>query len=171
VRASLSAGALVLLTLAGHTAGSGSLPGPIGLVMVTILAFGLAYATGSRRLAPLQLLAFLLGAQVLLHLVLASAAGHAHGAVAGPGTAAMIAGHVAAAVVAAVLLDQSDQLIDRWASLWASALGATPHVSLTEHKPNRIANAPVAPFLCHSAHLQHHVVRRGPPASAVLACS
>jgi hypothetical protein len=139
--------------------------------MVTALAFGLAYAIGARRLAPLQLLAFLLGAQVLLHLVLASAAGHAHGSAAGPGTAAMIAGHVAAAVVAAVLLDQSDQLIDRWACLWATALGAAPHVRLAAQEPNRIPNTPVAPFPSHSEHLQHHVVRRGPPACTALACT
>ena len=171
MRAGLSGAALVLLTLAGHTAGSGSLPSPLGLAIVTALAFGLAYATASRRLAPLQLLAFLLGAQLLLHLVLTTASGHMNGSTAGPGTAAMIAGHVAAAVVAAVLLDQSDQLIDRWASFWATALGAAPLVSSVAQEPCRLVCPPVVPHLVHSEHLQHDVVRRGPPASAVLTFS
>ncbi|MCX6433738.1 MAG: hypothetical protein NTX29_13500 [Actinobacteria bacterium] len=171
LRASLSGATLVLLTLAGHAAGSGSLPGPLGLAIATVLAFGLAFATGARQLAPMQLLGFLLGGQILLHLVLVSAGGHAHGAAPGPGTAAMIAGHVAAAVIAAVLLDQADQLIDRWVSFWATALGATPLIAGAPQETRRLRATPIAPASSRSEHLQHYVVRRGPPAPVGIDCS
>ena len=171
MRASLSGATLVLLTLAGHAAGSGSLPGPLGLIIAGALAFGLAFATGARPLAPLQLLGFLLGGQALLHLVLVSAGGHAHGPAAGPGTATMIAGHTAAAVIAAVLLDQADQLINRWVSFWSTALGAAQPTIVATQEPRRLRATPIAPARSLSEHLQHYVVRRGPPAPVCIDCS
>ena len=165
-RAALVAATLLVLTIAGHTAGGGSLPDLVGLALATVIATGLALAASGQRLGIPRILALLLGGQALLHVVLTLAGGHAHDSSAtGPGVAAMIAGHVAAAGVAAVVVAYADELIDRWASLVQAAIGSVPSIA----SPRRRATAAiaVAPASQRTAidTLLHQVVRRGPPAA------
>ena len=92
-----------------------------------VLALGLTVATSARPPRPLRLLAFLLGGQALLHVVLTMSGAHGHAAsIAGPSTAAMIGAHVAAGLVATVVLLHADDLIDRWQTLLLTALGSRP---------------------------------------------
>jgi hypothetical protein len=162
-RAALVAGALALLTLAGHTAG-GDRVDPLGLALVSLLSVGLAVATTAGRSTLPRLLAVLLAGQALLHLVLTFTAGHAAHGVGHPSTAAMIGGHVLAAGAAAVLVSHADGLIARWIAFVTAVIGprVRPALEPTGAAPESIAPAPHP--LVHLNALLHQVVRRGPPA-------
>jgi hypothetical protein len=159
---------LLALTLGGHAAGSGALPDLLGLLLAGGLAFLLARAVSARALPLPRLLAFLLGGQALLHVILTVS--HAHGSTAhAPDAAAMVMGHVAAAAVAALVLSRGDALVDRWAAYLASAIRAwrlTPAAVTAGSAPGPQPLAADTPRL---ESLRHHVERRGPPRPAILA--
>lgn len=167
VRAGLLGSALAVLTLAGHTAGGGALDA-LGVGLVAVLSVALSAALSARTLSLPTLIAVLLAGQGFLHLIVSLSAAHPHGA-SSTSSAAMLAAHVAAGVIAAVLIAHADRLAARWQAFLASVIGAaSPH------------GLPVAPFDATTAVpgpgplttlvlLLHGVVRRGPPASVVLA--
>ena len=164
VRSGMTAGALVVLTAAGHTAAGGAAPDAVGLAAVLVLALGLTVATSARPPRPLRLLAFLLGGQALLHVVLTMTGAHGHAASAGgPSTAAMLGAHLAAGLVATVVLLHADDLIDRWQTLLLTALGVVPAgaPTIASSRPVEVAQAPSGSLDA----LLHQVVRRGPPAA------
>lgn len=164
-RAALIAGTLLVLTVAGHSAGGGSAPDLVGLAIATILATALALAASSRRLGIGRLLVLLLGGQALLHVVLSLAGGHDHGSsTTAPSVTAMVAGHVVAAALAAVVVTYADELIDRWIALVQAALGATPAVA-APGRPGKPTGAVAGASLRTTIDiLLHQVIRRGPPA-------
>lgn len=153
--------AILLITVAGHAAGEGSLPGPAGLAAAGAFAFALTYAVSDRRRGLGWLMAYVLGAQALLHVLLQFASGHAHGAsmVPSPG---MVAGHVIAAFAASLALAYGADLYDRWVAFLAHALGPRPLVIRRIGGP---ATARSRTPLTHArlAVLRHHLERRGPP--------
>jgi hypothetical protein len=162
-RAALVAGALALLTLAGHTAGGGRID-PLGLALVSLLSVGLAVATSAGRSSLPRLLALLVAGQALLHLVLTFTAGHAAHSAGHPSTAAMVGGHVLAAGAAAVLVSHADGLLARWIAFVSAVIGPRVRPAL---QPAGAAPAPIAPVPHSPSHLNallHQVVRRGPPA-------
>lgn len=162
-RAALVAGALALLTLAGHTAGGGRVD-LLGLALVSLLSVGLAVATTAGRPSMPRLLVVLLAGQALLHLVLTFAAAHAAHGAGHPSTAAMIGGHVLAAGVAALLVSHADGLIARWIAFVSAVIGPRVRPAL---EPTGAASSSIAPAphsLSHLNALLHQVVRRGPPA-------
>ena len=164
VRSGMTAGALVVLTVAGHTGAGGAAPDAVGLAAVMVLALGLTVATSARPPRPLRLLGFLLGGQALLHVVLTMSGTHGHTAsIAGPSTAAMIGAHVAAGLVATVVLLHADDLIDRWQTLLLTALGVVPAEppTIAAARPVEVAHASARSLDA----LLHQVVRRGPPAA------
>jgi hypothetical protein len=100
------------LSVGGHVLGAGGAPGLLPLTGLTSAAVLAAVALSGVRWRVASLLALLLGTQVVFHVVLAAA--HAHPAVpahsthlaAAPGSVSgrMLALHLAAAVVTALLL-------------------------------------------------------------------
>lgn len=156
-------GAVVwLLTLLGHAAGGGSLPGLAGATLAMVLALALGMAVAGRRRGLPTLVALLIVGQGLLHLVL-SVTAHAHT----EATWAMIAGHLVAAVLAAGVVDRGEQTVARWLAYLAQAIGGS---ALPLPQPARLAPDLTSPVRAHryDAAIVHHVVRRGPPVSRAL---
>jgi hypothetical protein len=162
-RAALVAGALTLLTLAGHTAGGGRVD-LVGLALVSLLSVGLAVATTARPPSLTRLLAVLLAGQALLHLVLTFAAGHeAHGTTHLP-TTAMVGAHVLAGVAAALLVRHADGLLARWADFVTAVIGPQVRPALEPLESASTSVTSAARSLLQLDVLLHQVVRRGPPA-------
>jgi hypothetical protein len=167
-RAALTSSALVVLTLAAHSAASGTLPSLVPLVLVVGLATALTWAVSDRRRSLAWTTAYLVGAQALLHLILAFAGTHGHAAGLVPSTS-MLAAHLAAALVAAVVLVHSDGLIQRWAALLAHLLGS-PATVLADPVgvPGRVLPPSTRRHLHVRDALRHSVERRGPPRAVAL---
>lgn len=165
MRAGLLGSALAVLTLAGHTAGSGTVDA-LGVGIVAVLSIALAAALSARTLALPALTAVLLAGQGFLHLVVSLSAAHPHSA-SGTSSAAMLAGHTVAGVVAALVIAHADRLAARWQAFLATVIGtARPRSNAVAH--------PIAPATTEGHDprvilvlLLHGVVRRGPPASVV----
>lgn len=157
--------ALTVLTLAGHTAGQGSLS-LTSVVLVALVSTGLAVAATRRPLTWTRAWLVLLAGQALLHMLMTFTAGHGH-ATAGSDVPLMIAGHVAAAAIAAGVLMHADSLLARWSAFIAAAVG---HVSLVLAEPSPAPSSLLSIFGgARESHdvLRHGVVRRGPPSRAV----
>ncbi len=159
------AAALASLTVTGHAGAGGGLPDLGGAVVLGVLAAGLGSAVASRRLRVLPVLALLLLGQVLGHVVL-TVAGH-HGAPAGPSPWLMVAAHGGAALGTAVVLVRCDRLLDRWLTLWATVLGTPAHPAALIGAAPAVQPAGAPPLVTVRV-LRHLLVRRGPPAPAVL---
>ena len=166
-RAGLLGSALAVLTLAGHTAGSGTVD-VLGVGIVTVLSIALAAALSARPLSLPALIAVLLAGQGFLHLVVSLSAAHPHGA-SSTSSATMLAAHVAAGVVAAVLIAHADRLAARWQAFLASVIGAASPQGVTV--AHAAAAQAVSDFGARTTLvlLLHGVIRRGPPLSVVLA--
>lgn len=164
-RAVLVATALTILTLAGHTAGQGSLS-LTSVLMVALVSTGLAIAATRRPLSWSRVWLVLLAGQALLHMIMTFTAGHGH-ASAGIDASLMIMGHVAAAAIAAGVLMHADSLLVRWSAFIAAAVGS---VSLILAEPTTapctVLPSPQGARESHDV-LRHGVVRRGPPSPAV----
>ena len=172
MRAGLLGSALAVLTLAGHTAAGGALD-PLGIGIVAVLSIALAAALSTRALALPALVAVLLAGQGFLHLVISFSAAHPHGTThassSGAASAAMITGHAVAGVVAALLIAHADRLAGRWRAFLASVIGAdAPHSAAIPCPTPAVARVGHDPRVT-LVLLLHGVVRRGPPASVVLA--
>lgn len=158
--------ALLVLTLAGHTAAS-TLPTTPAIAITAVPAFAIAWAIGDRRRSLPLLICTLLAAQALLHTVLSlvGSGGHAeHGLHLVP-TTQMLTFHVVAGIVAALVFAYGETCAARWLTYFGHVLGA-PVLPTTAVAS---INAPIgtAPDLSRTQRaLAHHVVRRGPPAFA-----
>lgn len=163
----LTAGALLLLTASGHAAGGGSVDA-LGLALVAVLSIGLAVSTTARAMSLPRLFVVLAAGQLLLHLVLTFTTGHAaHGSTALPfGT--MVAGHAAAALVAALVVRHADALVASWIAFVSTVLGPRPRPAVTAFPARASAITTVDRPLLRLDTLLHQVVRRGPPAGTLL---
>lgn len=164
-RATLVATALTILTLAGHTAGQGSLS-LTSTVLVALVSTGLAMAATRRPLTWTRAVLVLLAGQALLHMLMTFTAGHGH-VTPGIDAGLMIVGHVVAAAIAAAVLMHADSLLARWSAFVAAAIGTLPLV-LAEPTSAACTALPVLESARESHDvLRHGVVRRGPPSRAV----
>jgi hypothetical protein len=158
------------LSVGGHILAGGALPAPATAgTLLGVTAAG-SIALSGRRWTVSSLVSVLLGVQVVCHLALAdNPAGHlanhrhaAHGA-----SASMVAAHVLAAVVTAVLLSRGES----WCWRLVALLSRPVHVAalLTAHTPQAVAAPPPAPAVgslpvLRSLLLGDAQPRRGPPA-------
>lgn len=153
---------LLILTLSGHTAAAGMLPSLAAVVIAAAPAVALTLAVSDRRRSFAWLAAYLLLGQLLLHVVLSAAAGHAHALIPEPG---MVLAHAIAGILAAAVFARGEQLAARWTAYLGQALG-TPAMLVPSFDPLLVA-APAGPVEhAVGALLTHHVARRGPPALA-----
>jgi hypothetical protein len=113
--------ALLLVSVLGHSAAAGSLPALTGLLGAAAVSTALAFAVADRRRSALWLFGYLLAGQVLLHVVMSAMGHHAFALI--PDTP-MLAAHIAAAGVAAVLFAKSEALAMRWMAAARRILGA-----------------------------------------------
>lgn len=159
------AASLVLLTLIGHTSGSGSLPSLTASAVVALPASAIAVAVAGRRRSMPSLIATLLAGELLLHLLLVTSAGHAHHGSMFP-SGLMLIGHVAAAVSAALVFAYGETLTARWLAYLAQAIGA-PLLPTLAHPPT---STPVITFtgIWIDVRLTQALTRRGPPASMAI---
>lgn len=162
----LSAAGLGVL---GHSMAGGALPSLSVVAAATAGLVLLGVAMSDREWGLPSLLSVLLGAQLALHVVLASGArakmagmpGMSHqGTV--PGLA-MTAVHVGAAVLAAALLRRGELWCQSLVHVLGRPLRAVLLVALPVPRPV-LATAHPAPAGGHHLHLAHSLSRRGPPA-------
>jgi hypothetical protein len=118
--------AVVLLSLAGHAAGSSMLPSGPGLLVAAVLAFALTAVLGARPTA-IRLFGLVLGTEAMLHVVFVVMS-DCHPAGTGvpsllPSATSAI-GHVVAAVVAVAVLREGDEVLARWSALLLAVCGA-----------------------------------------------
>lgn len=159
--------AVTLVTLVGHTAAGGGLP-PVGpLLLLLPLAVALGAALADRRMSPAKVIAFVVGTQVLLHLLVTVACSHSgHGA--GSATPApadrMLLGHAIATVIIVAMLVHAETALHRWLRFLADLTRTWTLPALpvpVGARPVHLAS--VAPFA--SAEFRVSVQRRGPPSS------
>ena len=161
VRGSALGVACLLITLAGHTAAGGN-PADAGILLGLPIAVTLGFAWAERRRTTGQLIAFVLACQALLHLVMTLASGHpGHGTPLLP-SAAMLLGHLFAAIVAALILSHGETVLHRWlaflAELGRPAL-ALPSLSITDQPTPTW----ITPAISLHGRLARSIPRRGPP--------
>lgn len=162
-RVALVSAALVVLTLAGHSAAAGRLPGLLSVAIVVGTATMLTAAATARRVSPTWLAAYLIGGQALLHVLLAMSDVHGHATPLIP-SPLMLAGHVAAAISAALVLVEADALIGRWAGLLGQVFGIDRAVALGASRARATLPVPTDVVPGALPALRHALVRRGPPA-------
>lgn len=157
VRALALGVAMLLLTVVGHAAGQGAIPGPDGLGIAAVLSFAFATAVSSRRVPLVRLVLVLVGSQIVLHVVLDTTAHHATW----PPTTAMVVGHACSAVLAALVIWRGEECVARWLAYLAQAIGR--HCAPVE-LPRSTATATHVTSLTRPARYLHYIlVRRGPP--------
>jgi hypothetical protein len=138
MRAAVPAGICTLLALGGHLAGGGVMPSvPLLLVTALLLTGVLAVLAGCQRGLP-QLFGILVAGQLAFHAAFTLDDGHGQPALVDGGhsalsiltSPAMAAGHLFAAVLAAVLLAYGDHAL--WAAYRLLLRVALPDVPLAQ---------------------------------------
>lgn len=164
-RGAALAAAAVLVSLLGHVAGGGALAPSAPLALGGALLGALCVAAADARRSLPAVLATVLAAQPVLHLLAGLGGTHAHTAHphAQVDVLAMATGHVAAAVVASVLLAEGDRVLFALDALAARCvLGALlpgPAPAAAQASPPVSTPAELVSRLWADA-----VGRRGPPA-------
>jgi hypothetical protein len=159
--------AVLVLTAVAHTAGGSTRPDVASMAWLLPLAVVLSTVLADRRRSRRWLVAYLLGAQGLFHVLLVTAMGHAgHGDALLP-PAPMLVGHVVAAIAAALVLEHADQVLHQWLVVLGNLIGrrftaADPidHASAAS-RPATSAARPLIGRLAGSS-----LCRRGPPLTA-----
>jgi hypothetical protein len=175
------AGCSAALAVAAHAAAGGSVPSPGLTLVLTVLLAGAGTALADRRRGFPAILAAVGASQLGMHVLLAglgpdhSAAGHGgaghgsavHGGVV-PAPVAMVALHVAATVLIAVLLARAENTAFALAAVlrWIAGvveIGCRPLMPLTP-LVSRIRGIPDSNTLVVDILLRRIHARRGPPA-------
>ncbi|MCV7299151.1 hypothetical protein H7J93_05795 [Mycobacterium barrassiae] len=150
------------LALAAHGAGGGALPTGAATALLAILAAtaGALSASIPRAGSARVLLLLLAVGQVLSHLLL-SVVGHHHTGSTAPPAAVMLAAHVVAIVVGAILIGAGEHL---WRTLSRAVRAVVRVVCAVAVRPltvTRRADQPLRAALLLAASVSH----RGPPVS------
>lgn len=154
--------ALFVLTASAHTAANGQLTSLTDALWLLPFLILVSAALADRRRTLTWLLAYLLGAEALSHVLLSLALGHDGHAMALVPSSTMVTAHVVAAAAAAVLIHQADALLHAWLRFVAALTrGALLSVPVTEAWPS------TAIHLQSLSHLRRQLgdahPRRGPP--------
>ncbi len=160
------------LALLGHLTGGGATPEPGALTMPVIVVLLVSYGLSARRWTIGPLVALLLGAQVLFHVAFADATHSHHAIFAGTGAMSpghpalpMVAGHIAAAGLTALLLRRGENWLSSLVALLARAWRAARIAAVGPVDATRgVAGSPPGGLPAALDLLEHVVARRGPPA-------
>jgi hypothetical protein len=161
-------GAIVLLlTAVAHNSGDHAAP-PVGataLLWLLPLTVLLSVLAADRRRDPAWLIAYLLGVQSLLHVLLVVSAGHGSHAGSMLPPASMIVMHVLAAAAAAVLIAHADAVLHGWLRFLAF-LTRDYRLALPARPTPPRAPTALAPGHPLGEVLGRTPLRRGPPVRA-----
>ena len=132
-------------------------------VLLWPLAVTLSLVVADRRRSASWLFLFAIGMQALFHILLSIGSGHGADGARGWPTVTMLAGHLVAAAVTALLLAQGDRLLHAWLIFWGMlARGGVTPASVPEMR-SPVRPAYVAPFVRDWVN-GAAISRRGPPA-------
>ena len=154
--------AMLLLTVVVHTQAHGDLPSAGTLLVITPLVLALSALFLNHKRGYALLIAFSVGTQALLHVLLTVGAGHgSHHASLLP-SVPMLLGHLGAVVVTAAVLAHADELLHRWIEILRTALFSHFSIALPVGLacPRRFDQSPTLLVL---QDLDHAIHRRGPP--------
>jgi hypothetical protein len=162
LRAAALTAAMLILTAVVHTQAHGDLPSAGTLLVLAPLVFALSAILLGRQRGYTMLIAFSVGTQALLHVLLTVGAGHgSHHASLLPSLAMTLA-HVGAAIAIALILARADSLLHRWIDMVLTALFSLLSIALPVRTSRSGAVTCVTTFLSSTA-LDHAIQRRGPP--------
>lgn len=133
LRALLLTGLVFSLSAAGHLLGGGILPGPGPAAVMFALLFQPVMLLTTRKLSFNVLLSVLITGQAVLHQAFMAFSPMAHHGSA-PGNQAMLAGHLAAAVVTAWFLSRSETALWRLLA-WLQPLVTIPVPAVIPARP------------------------------------
>jgi len=154
---------VLVISVAGHAAGSQAFPSTFGLGMALLLTLALSSVATLRCRSFAWILGFVLAMQLLLHFTLvvvgSGHSGAAHESLI-PGISGVV-GHVVASFIAAVVLKYGDGLLERWASLLGNAFGETPVLEALTIGATAIRG--VRRYFSLSSVVLDFAPRRGPP--------
>lgn len=154
---------LSVLTLAGHTAADGVLPSTLGLLFVSAVVVALTVAISDRKRNIVWLTGYLLGVQVLSHVLLTFTSTHHHHSTVWM-TVPMVLGHLVAALLGASVIAFGVNTIDGWVRYLATSLFIG--IPLPVVRPAVAAfTGPQDQTLTNVRFLHHQLIRRGPPAA------
>lgn len=145
-RATVAGLACLLLTVAMHAAGGGGLD-LISFTCCVPLAFALGSLLVKVRHRTLVLAGGLLGTQALMHLVLSATCTPSGSAASHPSDLAMLAAHVAAAVMAAVALRHADRIAEAWLRFVAALRRRLPEIVVADARSVSVVPA-LSPVIC-----------------------
>ncbi|EID54237.1 hypothetical protein [Saccharomonospora xinjiangensis] len=160
VRGVLLAGCSATLSTTAHAVGGGHLPHLLTTVAITVLIGWISTAIAERTRGFGGIALVLGGAQLITHLVLGELSGHVVG---GP---AMLAGHVSATVVTALLIARAEEML----AVAVSVLFFLRRLLVPAGTParswpvRRAVVRDVEGTLAYSIQLRRAHPRRGPPA-------
>lgn len=149
----LLASTVAIASIAGHTAAGDSVSA-LGFGLTVVLAAALANPIARKKPRLLTIAGFALGTQLLLHLVMGVTA-HSHGQLLPD--ASMLLGHLAAAMVIAVIAVEADRIVDAFIRLISPRCFTLPALVAPAHGSFAFVSAsPRAAF-------QFAAQPRGPP--------
>lgn len=162
VRGSVLGASCLTVSMAAHAPACGVVL-DVGLLLCGALAFGLGMAWAQRRARPVTLVAFVLGMQVLLHVVSVAAGAHHRGTGLIP-SPSMVAWHAMAAVLMAMLLVRADTIAHRWAAFLRALRSPMPVLPVIACPGTALILVDPAPHAwLHDP--ARSIPRRGPPPS------
>lgn len=157
-------GVLTAMSALGHAVGSGATPGLFSMALCLALSCALGLAVADRPGRLLAVLAWLVGGQLLVHLVLVVAT-HTHEATVHPAPSplTMIVGHGCAAALVAVALTRVDAIVLALITLLQSAARRMPALPAIPVVPRRSRLQESARPARVDAGFVGALTRRGPP--------
>jgi hypothetical protein len=161
-RAAVLTAAMLILTVIVHTKAHGDLPSAGTLLVLVPLVFALSALLLGRQRGYSMLIAFSVGTQALLHVLLTVGAGHESHHDSLMPSSAMTLAHTGAAICIALILARADALLHRWIEMALTALFSLLSVTLPTRTAHSGAVAFVTTFLS-ATELNHAIHRRGPP--------
>ena len=148
------------LAVAAHGVGSGVPPSGSAVVLLSVVAAGIgALAATARRAADRTGLMVLLSIGQLLGHLLLSATGHDHGQIGAPPASVMLAAHVLAIGLGALLISAGDRLARALSRVVRAATRVRPLPPATTVLAPRRVEPPLLRMLLLSSSLSY----RGPP--------
>lgn len=161
-----------LLGLAGHSAGSGTVPSFAPTAVIIAVSLVAAHLGRTSLGTPARMAGYLVGMQVLAHVVLWTSGSHAgthaaHGSSLLP-SGQMLAAHALATLVAIAAVTRLDDVCGQWIALWNAVLGRAPREVTCVPTSVQVRHCTAPEGHAHRGHLSAMPLR-GPPRLSLVA--